>query len=80
MTDLNVIVKALLAFVDATYIDTLFFGYFSSVVGDTVFAVVLNSTSFILSCRRRDVEITHNDLLLKLILNIIRPPLLLNGP
>lgn len=80
MTGLQIIGKAPLTFVGATYIGTLFFGYCGSVAGNNAIGVVFNSTSFILSRPMRGVEITLNVLILRPISNVIGLPLILNDP
>lgn len=79
MTGLQIIGKAPLTFVGASYIGALFFGYCGSVAGENAVGLVLNSTSFVLSRPMRGVEITLNGLILRPISNAIGLPLILNG-
>ena len=79
ITGLQVIGKAPLTFVGATYIGALFFGYCGSVAGNNAVGVVFNSTSFVLSRPMRGVEMTLNGLILRPISNVTGLPLILNG-
>ena len=78
-TGLNIITKAPLTFVGATYVGSVFFGYFGCIAGDNVAGLILNSTSYILSRPMRGVEVTLNGVLLRPISNVIGVPLILNG-
>lgn len=79
MTGLQIISKAPLTFVGATYIGALFFGYCGSVAGDNAVGLIFNSASFVLSRPMWGVEITLNGLILRPISNTIGIPLVLNG-
>ena len=79
MSGLQVINKAPLTFVGATYIGAMFFGYCGSVAGNNAVGLVFNSTSFLLSRPMRVVEITLNGLILRPVSNVIGLPLILNG-
>ena len=79
MTGFQIITKAPLTFVGATYIGAIFFGYCGSIAGNNSVGLVLNSTSYVLSRPMRGVEITLNGLILRPISNTIGLPLVLNG-
>ena len=79
MTGLQIISKAPLTFVGATYIGALFFGYCGSVAGNNSVGLIFNGTSFVLSRPMRGVEITLNGLILRPVSNVIGLPLILNG-
>ncbi len=79
VTGFQVISKAPLTFVGATYIGALFCGYCGSVSGNNPLGVVFNSTSFLLSRPMRGVEIVLNGLILRPISNLVGLPLILNG-
>jgi len=79
MTGFQIISKAPLTFVGATYIGALFFGYCGSIAGNNPVGLVFNSTSFVLSRPMRVVEITLNGLILRPISNTIGLPFVLNG-
>nr|YP_010283328.1 hypothetical protein MKU01_pgp046 [Psammodictyon constrictum]ULD16447.1 hypothetical protein [Psammodictyon constrictum] len=79
MTGFQIITKAPLTFVGATYIGAMFFGYCGSVAGNNTVGLLCNSTSFVLSRPMRGVEITVNGLILRPISNTIGLPLILNG-
>jgi hypothetical protein len=79
MTGIQVVVKASLTFVGATYIGALFFGYCGSIAGNNTVGRICNVTSFGLSRPMRGVEITLNSLILRPISNLVGLPLILNG-
>lgn len=79
ITGAQIITKAPLTFVGATYIGSVFFGYCGGIAGNTSVGRILNFTSFILSRPMRGVEITLNGLFLGPVSNIIGLPLVLNG-
>ena len=79
MTGIQVVVKAPLTFVGATYIGAIFFGYCGSIAGNTTVGRICNVTSFGLSRPMRGVEITLNGLILRPISNLVGLPLILNG-
>ena len=79
MTGFQIITKAPLTFVGATYIGAMFFGYCGSIAGNNPIGLIFNSTSFVLSRPMRGVEITLNGLILTPISNTIGLPLVLNG-
>ena len=79
MTGIQVVVKALLTFVGATYIGAVFFGYCGSIAGNNTVGRICNVTSFGLSRPMRGVEITLNGLFLRPISNLVGLPIILNG-
>jgi hypothetical protein len=79
MTGIQVVVKAPLTFVGATYIGAVFFGYCGSIAGNNTVGRICNVTSFGLSRPMRGVEITLNGLILRPISNLLGLPLILNG-
>ena len=79
MTSFQIISKAPLTFVGATYIGAMFFGYCGSIVSNNPVGLIFNSTSFVLSRPMRGVEITLNGLILRPISNTIGISLVLNG-
>lgn len=76
---LQVITKAPLTFVGATYLGAVFFSYCGSVARNNPVGLVCNSTSFVLALPMRGVEITINGLVLRPISHITGLPLILNG-
>jgi hypothetical protein len=78
MTGVQIITSAPLTFVGATYVGAIFFGYCGGIAENNSLGAVLNFTSFALSRPMRDVEITLNGLILRLISNIVGLPLILN--
>ena len=79
MTGIQVVVKAPLTFVGATYIGAVFFGYCGSIAGNNTVGRICNVTSFGLSRPMRGVEITLNGLILRPISNLVGLPIILNG-
>jgi hypothetical protein len=79
MTGIQIVVKAPLTFVGATYIGAMFFGYCGSIAGNNALGTICNVTSFGLSRPMRGVEITLNGLILRPISNLVGLPLILNG-
>lgn len=79
ITGIQVIVKAPLTFVGATYIGAVFFGYCGSIAGNNTVGRICNITSFGLSRPMRGVEITLNGLILRPISNLVGLTLILNG-
>jgi hypothetical protein len=79
MTGFQIISKAPLTFVGATYVGAMFFGYCGSIAGNNTVGLMFNSTSFVLSRPMRGLEITLNNLILRPISNTIGIPLILNG-
>lgn len=79
MTGIQIITKAPLTFVGATYIGALFFSYFGSIAGNNTLGYTFNVTSYVLSRPMRGVEITLNGLILKPVSNLVGLPLIING-
>lgn len=79
MTGFQIIIKAPLTFVGATYIGAMFFSYCCSVAGNNPVGLICNYTSFVLSRPMRGIEITLNGLILRPISNTIGIPLVLNN-
>lgn len=79
LTGLQIITKAPLTFVGATYIGAVFFSYCGSVAGNNAVGAICNATSFGLSRPMRGIELTLNGLILTPISNAIGLPLMLNG-
>ena len=78
MTSVQIISQASLTFVGATYVGSVFFGYFVSLASNNSLGVVFNTTSFVLSRPMRGVKITLNGLILRPISNLIELPIILN--
>lgn len=79
ITGIQIITKAPLTFVGATYVGAIFFSYFGSVAGNSSLGIVLDYTSFALSRPMRGVEIVLNGLILEPLSNVVGLPLILNG-
>jgi hypothetical protein len=79
MTGIQIVTRAPLTFVGATYIGALFFGYCGSVAGNNPVGSICNFTSFALTRPMRGVEMTLNGLILRPISNLVGLPLILNG-
>lgn len=75
MTGIQLITKAPLTFVGATYVGAIFFGYCASIARNNPVGSICNFTSFALSRPMRGVEMTLNGL----ISNLVGLPLILNG-
>jgi hypothetical protein len=79
MTGIQLIAKAPLTFVGATYVGAVFFGYCGGIAGNNAVGSICNFTSFALSRPMRGVEVTLNGLILGPISNLVGLPLILNG-
>ena len=79
LTGIQIIKGAPLIFVGASYIGAMFFSYCGSLAGNNPVGSLLNSTSFVLACPMRGVEITVNGLLLRPLSNLFGLPLVFKG-
>lgn len=79
LTGVQIITRAPLTFVGATYLGAVVFSYCGSVAGNNTVGLIFNSTSYVLSRPMRGVEVVLNGLILRPVSNIIGIPLILNS-
>lgn len=79
LTGLNILYKASLTFVGATYIGYIFFTYCCSLAGNNSVGIIFSYTSFALFLFMKFTEIILNGLILRPISNVIVLPLIING-